>query len=109
MSVNVCPIGTVYAPLERVWALLSEPANYALWWDATTRSITPEGHAAPGQMIEADTRALGMRWKVHIAVNSVDETRHALGVTSRLPLGITGHNHITVTPLDSASVRVSFG
>jgi uncharacterized protein YndB with AHSA1/START domain len=51
MTISVCPIVTIHAPLERVWGFLSEPANYALWWDAQTRSIHPEGHAQAGQKI----------------------------------------------------------
>ena len=51
MSVSVCPLDTIHAPVERVWSFLSEPANYALWWDAQTRSIVPDGPASPGQKI----------------------------------------------------------
>jgi uncharacterized protein YndB with AHSA1/START domain len=45
MSVSVCPIDISNAPIEKVWTFLSEPANHALWWDAQTRSIVPEGRA----------------------------------------------------------------
>jgi ligand-binding SRPBCC domain-containing protein len=109
MSVSVCPIAIVNAPLERVWAFLSEPANYDLWWGAATRSITPEGHAVPGQTIDAHTSELGMRWKVGVVVTSVDEARHVLGLTTSLPLGITVYNKMTCTPLSAGGVRVSFG
>ena len=109
MSINACPIANVNAPLERVWSFLSEPANFALWWDAETRSITPEGHAAPGQVIDARTSELGNRFKVSMTVNGIDEARHALDLTTSLPFGITVYNHITCVPLDSGGVRVAFG
>ncbi len=48
MTVSTCPIATVNAPIERVWKLLAEPANYDLWWDAKTRSIAPEGTRTGG-------------------------------------------------------------
>lgn len=49
---NTCPIAAVHAHAERVWDLLSQPTNYAQWWDARTRAITPVGSAQPGQRIE---------------------------------------------------------
>ena len=109
MTVSVCPIATIHAPLERVWAFLSEPANYALWWDAQTRSITPDDHALAGQRIYAQTKALGKWWDVNIIIEAVNDAKHQLDLTTKLPLGITVHNHITCTALDSANAQVSFG
>ena len=109
MGVSVCPIATVNAPVEQVWALLSEPENYATWWDAQTRSIEPKGSAQSGQKIYAQTRAFGKEWDVTIAVESVDSSNRQIGLTTSLPLGITVHNHIVCAPLDRATCRVTFG
>ena len=109
MSVSVCPFATVHAPVERVWSFLSEPANYALWWEVQTRSIVPEGPASPGQKIYASNSALGKDWKVNVTVEEVDEAKHQIHLTTVLPLGITVHNHITCMPLDDTHCRVSFG
>lgn len=110
MAFSTCPIAVVKAPAERVWNLLSEPANYDQWWDAQTGAITPPGSAQPGQRIEAGATALGRQWNlINITVEHVDPTRRAIDLTTRLPLGITVHNHITCLPLDAATCRVSFG
>jgi Polyketide cyclase / dehydrase and lipid transport len=109
MSINVCPIATVNASLDQVWRLLSEPANYALWWDVQTTAIVPPGPAQPGQRIEAQTRALGRTLKASITVNAVDAPQHQLHLTTCLPLGITVHNHITCVAVDPSTSRVSFG
>ena len=109
MTVSVCPIAVVQAPPERVWALLSEPASYAVWWDAETITIVPSGPARPGQQITAKSKAFGRQWPVSITVNSVDAARRAIDLTSRLPFGITVRNHITATPLEGGASRVSFG
>jgi hypothetical protein len=109
MSVSVCPLATIHAPVERVWSFLTEPANYALWWDAKTRSIVPEGPASPGQKIYAQATALRKDWNVNLTVEEVDEAKHQIHLTTVLPLGITVHNHVTCVPLDSAHCRVSFG
>jgi uncharacterized protein YndB with AHSA1/START domain len=109
MSMTVCPLATIHAPVERVWNFLSAPTNYALWWDAQTRSIVPEGPASPGQKIYAQTSALGMHWPVTVVVTDVDEAQRQIHLTTLLPWGITVHNQITCLRLDAAHCRVSFG
>ncbi len=109
MSFSTCPIATVDAPVGRVWRLLANPSCYALWWDAQTHSIIPEGPAQPGQQIFAQTVVLGKRWDVHITVRAVAPEKQQLDLFTRLPWGITVHNHITCTPLDGQHTRVSFG
>jgi uncharacterized protein YndB with AHSA1/START domain len=78
MSFYTCPIAKVHAPLDKVWSLLSDPSRYALWWDAETRSINPEGPAVASQKILAQIKALGKEWDVHIQVETVDAARHTL-------------------------------
>ena len=109
MPVHTCPLSIVKAPIEQVWRLLAEPANYALWWDAQTRAIVPFGPAQPGQQIYAQSKAFGRWWDVHIVVQLVDEVNHQIQLITKLPLGITVHNHLVCTPLDSATCRVAFG
>ncbi len=111
MAISVCPIAIVQATPDRLWSLLSEPASYDAWWEVETFAITPSGPARPGQQVTAGSRALGRRWPVvHITVEAVDSARRALDLTTRLPFGITVHNHITVVPVDGgAASRVSFG
>ena len=110
MAISTCPIAVVHAPAERVWNLLSEPANYDQWWDAQVHAITPPGSAQPGQRIEAGTTALGRQWNViKITVEHIDNAQRVIELTTRLPFGITVHNHITCLALDAASCRVSFG
>src|SRR5450432_2665164 len=93
MSVSVCPIDIINAPIENVWSFLSEPANYALWWDAKTLSIVPEGPAQSGQKIRAQTSGLD----VNVIVNGCDEFKHQIHLATMLPFGITVDNHITCT------------
>ena len=109
MTFNTCPISIVSAPVEKIWKILSEPEGYALWWDAQTRTIEPPGAAIPGQVIYAQTMALGLSWKVTIRVEAVDASRRRLDLTTDLPLGITVRNHITCTPVGESACQVSFG
>ena len=109
MSISTCPIAAVNAPLDYVWEFLSEPKNYALWWDAQTRSIIPEGPAHAGQVIHAATTELGKSWDVTVVVNGVDQAKHQIDLTTILPFGITVHNHITCTALHGGNTQISFG
>ena len=109
MPIDVCPIARVKTPVEKVWARLSDPAQDSSGWDATTRSIEPEGKAQPGQVILASSRAFGRQWNVQFKVLAVDETHHTLDLDTHLPLGVNMHNHIVCTPIDLRSCQVSFG
>jgi uncharacterized protein YndB with AHSA1/START domain len=105
MSLSVCPLAVVNASIEKVWTLLAQPTNYASWWDAQTCSIVPEGPAHAGQRIHAKTSGLN----VNVIVNSIEETKRQIHLTTTIPFGITVYNHITCTPLPNGSCQVSFG
>jgi len=109
MSLNACPIATIQAPASHVWGFLAEPSHYGQWWDAQTLRILPPGSVQAGQQIEAQSRALGRDWAVHITVVRVEASERQLDLTTRLPLGITVYNHITCTPVDDQTCRVAFG
>lgn len=109
MSINVCPITTVDSSLDHVWEFLSEPKNYALWWDAQTQSIIPEGRAHTGQKIYAKTTEFGKAWDVTVTVNAIDESKHQMDLTTQLPFGITVYNHIACISLQNGTTQVSFG
>ena len=105
MSISTCPIAVINAPIERVWALLAEPANYDSWWNAHTRSIVPEGRAQAGQRVHA--KAGG--FNILLTVDAVDESKHEIDLTTKFPFGITGFNHLICTALSGSTTQVSFG
>ncbi len=109
MSLNVCPVAVVHAPVERVWSFLSVPANFALWWEAQTQTITPEGPARPGQIIHAKLIGYGGQRDMYVRVEGVEEEKRLLHLKTSLPFGITVYNHITCTAMDRSSCQVSFG
>ncbi len=109
MSLALCPVADVVAPVECVWELLSEPTLYDEWWDAHTERIVPEGKATPGQMLYAKTSALGRTWDVTLRVEQVNPEQHRVRLCVTLPLGVTNDATITCTPLDAAACRVQFG
>ena len=110
MSFSACPIATVNAPVDQVWQLLANPAQYDLWWEVRTRSIVPEGPAHPGQQVVGQASILGRRWDVvHLTVQAVDPEKRQIDLLTRMPFGISVHIHITCQPLDSEQTRVTYG
>lgn len=110
MTKSVCPTDTIAAPIERVWALLTTPASYSDWWDATTERVVPDGPAAPGQIVYAGAHALGLlRLPVTVTVGQVDAATHRIDLTTRLPLGITVHNHIACASIAKDTTWLQFG
>ena len=109
MSLHVCPIASVHAPVEKAWSFLSQPANFGLWWEARTESITPPGPAQPGQRVHAKTTEFGLHWDIEVLVEDIDNKRHVLDVMTSLPLGVIVFNHITCTELDPKTCQISFG
>jgi carbon monoxide dehydrogenase subunit G len=106
---SVCPIATITAPVERVWALLADPSSYGRWIDGAVESLEPPGPARPGQVVIVAAPALGRRWRVRIAIQQVDAARHQIQFHVRLPFGVVEDSQITCTPLDERSCRVSYG
>jgi hypothetical protein len=109
MSLSVCPVATITTPVERVWALLADPAGYGRWIDGTVESIEPPGLAQPRQLLTISAPALGRRWQVGVAIEQVDAARHQIRFRVTLPFGVVEDSQITCTPLGERSCRVSYG
>lgn len=109
MGFSVCPATSVAAPVETVWALLSDLTQFDVWWDAHTERIVPEGAASPGQMLYAKTSAFGRTWDVTLLVTAVRPEKHQIQFHISLPLGLINDNTITCAALDSTSSRMQFG
>lgn len=107
MSLSVCPIAVIQAPIERVWGLLANPVTYTDWTDDVIDRVVPEGRAQAGQRVVGHTRWLART--VLINVRGVDSIRRTPDLTTSLPFDISVLNYITVTPLDASSCQVSFG
>jgi hypothetical protein len=109
MGFTICPVAVVAAPVESVWELLWEPTLYDEWWDARTQRIMPEGKASPGQVLSAQTSALGRKWDVTLRVEMVNPEKHQIPLHITLPLGLVNDATIACTALDPSSCRVQYG
>ena len=109
MSLSFCPAAIVAAPIEDVWAILSQPSRYDEWWDAQTERIVPEGPATAGQVIYAKSRALGRDWHVTLTIQQIYPDKYQIELLVTLPLGLLNHETMSCTPIDAMSCRVQCG
>jgi|SRR5579871_1134244 len=106
---SVCPTDIVDTPAETVWALLTNPSGWGSYFDATVKSVIPEGHAVQGQRVGLATGSWPFRFLLTFEFTGVDEVRHELAIDIRLPFGIVNHERLSVTPLGANACRVSYG
>ena len=106
---SVCPAAVIAAPIERVWALLAEPASWTAWADVRDVRAQPPGSARPGQTVVAGTRALARAWTIRFHVEAVDVGRHRLRVRAQLPFGIEDRAEIVCVRLNDRTTRVQYG
>jgi hypothetical protein len=109
MGLTVCPTAVVAAPLEVVWANLTEWERYAEWADVQVERIEPEGPLSVGQTISFTGKALGRTWHFIFKVEAVDPERHRLGLHVSFPFGLQEKPHIACDPIDATSCRVQYG
>jgi len=105
MGLSVCPVAIVAAPVEVVWANLTQWERYADWADVQVAHREPAGPAAAGQTIQFS----GMGLRFTFQVEAVDPATHQLDLHVFFPLGLQEKPHIACTPLDAASCRVQYG
>jgi len=109
MGLTVCPADTVAAPVEVVWEILTQPANYPAWADAQLESIEPAGPAVVGQRVHFTSKALGIKWQIVFTIEKIDAEKHQLDLSAVFPLGIRMMPHIACTPIDAKTSLLRYG
>lgn len=109
MGISVCPIAVIDAPVERVWSLVVDPAQWADWADASLEHVDPPGPTHAGQTFVVSSVGFGRRWRCHFTVEEVDEEHHQRRVTARFPFGVVEHADLRCLALDAITCRVTFG
>jgi hypothetical protein len=109
MSLSVCPMATVAAPVETVWSLLDNPMKFNEWADGKVEWVRPEGPMTPGQKFCVKSDALGKSWRVVFTVENVNSDKHILQTNVEFPFGMKLHERVACTPIDAVSCRVQYG
>lgn len=103
-----CPTTEVRAPVEVVWALLTEPAGWGSFFDVRIDRIDPAGPAAVGQRIEGESGPRLLHLKLVFRFTGVDAEKHRLMLDVKLPFGITVQEDLRCTPIDIDKCRVNY-
>jgi hypothetical protein len=106
--VNVCPAASSKAPPERIWSVLTTPERFEEWQDARFVSAEPPGPVQPGQVINLSARGFGRWWPVRIDVRDMDPQHRWIDLFVHLPLGLTNHEHVTLTSTREGGTLVRF-
>lgn len=108
MSVLACPVTTIAAPVERVWALVIDPRHVGAWSGVAFEAAEPVGPAHAGQRWRYVATGFGRRWRVRMTVTSVAAERHQLGLDIALPFGMRNEEHIRLARLAEDQTWVQF-
>jgi hypothetical protein len=103
-----CPTDIVNAPLAVVWALLTDPAGWANFFDIRIIRIDPPGPAAVGQRIYAESGPRYLHLGVTLEYTDIDAARRAIGLNVQLPLRITVREDLTCSFVTETQCRVSY-
>jgi hypothetical protein len=103
-----CPTDLVNAPLAVVWALLTEPAGWANFFDIRITRIDPPGPAVVGQTIYAESGPRFLHLGMTLEYTDVDAARNAIGLNIRLPFGIAVREDLTCSFVTENQCRVNY-
>ena len=109
MGLNVCPATIVAAPVENVWALLTDPQHLGAWADVEIEHVDPPGPVTPGQIIYLTSKEFGRKWHLTFKIAMINHEKHQLHMHVTLPLGMHLEEHLSCTPIDATSCRVQYG
>jgi len=101
-SFETCPTDVVHASPERVWELLTNPARFG-WLGVKVIAAPPRNLAAGDRLVFGPAPGLRLSWQV-LSV----EPRRMLELDVKVPLGISNHEIVVVSPLSRDSCRVTF-
>jgi hypothetical protein len=108
MSYASCPTTLVNAPVELVWALLTEPAGWGDFFDVRVRGVDPAGPAVVGQRVYGESGPRFLHLKLEFQYVEIDATHHRLVLNVRLPFGITVRENLNCVPLEGNQCRVTY-
>ncbi len=105
MSIVTCPTDLVGAPADRIWDLLTLPAELELW--SGTRVVDgPRRRLAAGDDLHLGA---GIAYRFRVRFHFVrTESPQELALEIFLPFGVVNHEVVQITPAGTHACRVTF-
>jgi hypothetical protein len=107
-SYSACPTDIVDAPVETVWALLTNLAGWGTFFDVRVNSVEPPGPPVVGQRMQGESGPRMLHLRVAFEFTRIDTIDHKLDIEVQLPFGITVHEALDCTPIDARRCRVNY-
>jgi hypothetical protein len=105
---STCPTEVVEAPVDVVWALLTDPARWGDFYDVRVTAVHPPGPAVVDQIVRAGSGPRLLHLRLTFELRRIDPERHELAFDVRLPLGIRVHEELDCRPIGPDRCRVSY-
>jgi hypothetical protein len=105
MALQTCPTTIVRAHADRLWYLLTTPAELARWSGAKLL-LVPTRPLKAGDRLMLGAGIVGMM-KVIFDIIEVEPPRR-LALDISLPFGITNHELVIIAPISPSECRVTF-
>jgi hypothetical protein len=103
-----CPTAIVEAPIDVVWDLLLNTAEWGKFYDVTVLSVEPPGPARAGQRLIGNPGPSFLPLRLVFDFTEVDPVNHRLRIDGRLPFGIKVRENMTIAPVDANRCRLSY-
>ena len=103
-----CPTAIVEAPIEVVWDLLLNTADWGKFYDVKVLSVDPPGQAKSGQRLIGNPGPRFLPLRLVFDFTEVDTMSHRLRLDGRLPLGIRVREDLRVLPISARRCRVNY-
>jgi hypothetical protein len=107
-SYIACPTAVVEAPVEVVWNLLLNTAEWGKFYDLRVLSIDPPGPAAAGQRLIGNSGPRFLPLRLVFDFVEVDPLNYRLKIDGLLPFGIRVRENMSAVPVDSVRCRVNY-
>ena len=108
MTHSSCPTAVVNAPVNVVWSLLTNPAGWGSFFYIRFIRVSPEGPAAVGQMIYAESGPSILHLRIEFQLLKIDPAEHVLELVGRLPFRLVVHESLSCVSLGPNHCRVSY-
>jgi hypothetical protein len=108
MTVSSYPTELVDAPIETVWALLTEPAGWSSFYDLRVIRVVPPGPARVGQRIFGESGPRWLHLAVTVAYTAIDVSRRSLRLEVQMALGIAVMEELSRSPISDRQCRVNY-
>jgi uncharacterized protein YndB with AHSA1/START domain len=108
MEYSSCPTALVNAPVQLVWQLLTDPAEWGRFYDLRVTKVEPPGLAAEGQKFHGESGPRFLHLRLTFEYVKIDPVRYLLNFNVKMPFGLFVREEMDCVPLNNGQCRVNY-